>query len=93
MDGDSGESAEENEVAGVGRDESELEWLVRCGRRLAGSWFQRRGEAYWKERSVIRKEDDVDGRVRVTSVEVRNKYINEQTTKTKQQSNRIKINK
>ena len=29
MDGDSGESAVENEVAGVGRDESELEWLVR----------------------------------------------------------------
>ena len=29
MDGESGESRVENEVAGVGRDESELEWLVR----------------------------------------------------------------
>jgi len=28
--------------------------------REAWSSFQRRGEAYWKERYVIRKEDDVD---------------------------------
>ena len=43
----SGESTVENKVAGVGRDESELEWLVRgCrSRRVAGSWLQRRGEA------------------------------------------------
>jgi len=35
--------------------ESQLERLV-CGwRREAGSWFQRRGEAYGKERSVIRR--------------------------------------
>jgi len=34
--------------------------------REAGSWFQRRGEAYWKERSVIRREDDVDRRASVT---------------------------
>ena len=27
MDNDSGESTKEDEVAGVGRDESELEWL------------------------------------------------------------------
>ena len=41
-----------------------------CGwRREAGSWFQRQGEAYWKERSVIRKEDDVDGRASVTKDE------------------------
>jgi len=46
MDGDSGESTVENEVAGVGRDESELEWLVRGCRRVAGSWFQRRGDTY-----------------------------------------------
>ena len=45
--------------------EAELERLVRGWRRGAGSWFQRRGEAYWKERSVIRKEDDVDGQARV----------------------------
>ena len=59
MDDDSGESAVEDEVAGVGRDESDWEWLVRGCRREAGSWFQWRGEAYWKERSVIRKEEDV----------------------------------
>ena len=29
IDDDSGESTEEDEVAGVGRDESELEWLRR----------------------------------------------------------------
>ena len=32
---------------------------------------KRRGEAYWKERSVIRKEDVVDGRARVTKDEER----------------------
>ena len=30
-----------------------------------------RGEAYWKERSVIRREDDVDGRASVTKDEER----------------------
>ena len=39
---------------------------MRRWRREAGSWFQRRGEAYWKERSVIRREDDVGGRASVT---------------------------
>jgi len=29
------------------------------------------GEAYWKERSVIRREDDVDGRASVTKYEER----------------------
>ena len=28
--------------------------------------FERRGEAYWKERSIIRGKDDVDGRASVT---------------------------
>ena len=37
----------------------------------AGSWFQRRVEAYWKERSVIRTEDDVDGLASVTRDEER----------------------
>ena len=37
MDGESGESVVENEVAGVGRDESELESLVRGCQRVAGS--------------------------------------------------------
>ena len=30
--------------------ESELERLVRGWQREAGSWFQIRGEAYWKDR-------------------------------------------
>jgi len=52
---------------------SELERLVtvRAWRREAGSWFQSRVEAYWKERSVIRKEDYLDGRASVTKVEER----------------------
>jgi len=45
--------------------EAELERLVRGWWRGDGSWFQRRGEAYWKELSVIRREDDVDGRASV----------------------------
>ena len=51
--------------------ESELERLVRGWRREARSWFQRLEEAYWKERSVIRREDDVDGRASVTKDEER----------------------
>jgi len=64
MDDDSGESMDE--VPLKGRGESEFERLVRCWRKEVGSWFQRRGEACWKERSVIRREDDVDGRASVT---------------------------
>ena len=37
MGGESGESMVEDEVADVGRDESELEWLVQGCRRVAGS--------------------------------------------------------
>ena len=33
--------------------EAELERLVRGWRRGAGSWFQRRGGAYWKERPTL----------------------------------------
>ena len=70
MDDKSGESMklmEEVPLEELG--EAELERLMRGWRRGAGSWFQRRGEAYWKERSVIRKEDDVDGRASVTKDE------------------------
>jgi len=35
------------------------------------SSFQRRGEAYLEERSVIRRQDDVDGRESVTKDEER----------------------
>ena len=59
MDDESGESMEPiEEVPLVELGESELERLVRGWRREAGSWFQRRGEAYRTERSVIRREDD-----------------------------------
>ena len=34
MDNDSGESTEEDEVAGVGTDESELEWFLKLEWRM-----------------------------------------------------------
>ena len=68
MDDESGESMElMKEVPLKELGEAKLERLVRGWRRGAGSWFQRRGEAYWKERSVIRKKDDVDGRASVSA--------------------------
>ena len=55
MDDESGESTEPmEEVPLIQLVEAELERLVRGWRRGAGSWFQRRGEAYWKERSAFR---------------------------------------
>jgi len=51
--------------------ESELERLVHGWWREGKSWFQRRGEAYRKEQSVIYREDDVDGRASVTKDEER----------------------
>ena len=70
MDDESSESMEPmGEVPLVGLGESELERSVLGWQRKAESWFQRRGEAYWKERSVIRREDDVDGRASVTKEE------------------------
>ena len=60
MDDESGESMEPTEEVPLKElGALELERLVRGWRRGAGSWFQRLGEAYWNERSVIRKEDDV----------------------------------
>ena len=51
MDNESGESMEPmEEVPLIELGEAELERLVRGWWRGAGSWFQRRGEAYWKER-------------------------------------------
>jgi len=67
MDDESGELMELMEWIPLKElGEAELERLVRGWRRGAGSWFQRRGGAYWKERSVIRREDDVNGRASVT---------------------------
>jgi len=45
--------------------------MVTGCQRENGSWFQRQGEAYQKERSVIRKEDNAGGQTRVTSDEER----------------------
>jgi len=42
-------------------------WLTEGSREL----IPERGEAYWQERSVIRREDDVDGRASVTKDEER----------------------
>ena len=71
MDDKSDESMEPmEEVSLKGLGESDLR-LVRGWRREAQSWFQRRVEAYCKERSVIRREDDVDGRASATKVEKR----------------------
>ena len=59
MDDESGESMElMEEVLG----ESKLEKLV-CVWQRSQELFQKRGEAYWKEWSIIRREDAVDGQV------------------------------
>ena len=74
MDDEIGESmgvGPMEEVTLIRLGESEMERLVRGWRREAGSWFQRRGKAYWRERSVIRREDDVDGRASVAKDEER----------------------
>jgi len=70
MNDESGESMEPmEEVPFIRLSESELERLLRGWPREAGSWFQRRGEAYWKERCVIRRGDDVDRQASVTKDE------------------------
>jgi len=66
MDGDNGELTEWEDVIGAWTGKSETEELEWGWRRELGSWFQRQGEAYRKERSVMRSEDDVGGRARVT---------------------------
>ena len=72
MNDESGESMEPMEEVPLKElGESELDRLVRGWRREAGSWFQRRGEAYWKEQSDIRREDHVDARASVTKDEER----------------------
>ena len=70
IDDESGELIEQmEEVPLKQQGESELGRLVRGWQREAGSWFQRQGEAYWKEWSVIRREDNVDGQASVTKDE------------------------
>jgi len=58
MDNESGEFMKGDEETGEGRSESEIERLVHGCWRETGSSFQRKGEAYRKERSVICKGDD-----------------------------------
>jgi len=72
MDEQSGKT-EEEEVIGEVVGESELEELLpEWGWwRDKVSCFQRHGEAYQKERSVILREYDVGGRARVTTDEER----------------------
>ena len=80
MDDENGESMEPmDEVPLKELGESELERLVRGWWTKAGSWFQRRGEAYWKERSVIRRVDDVDERSVIRRVD----YVDERASVTK----------
>jgi len=69
MDKQSGELKEEEVRCRRLVGESKVEELLpEWGwRRDKGSWFQRDGEAYRKERSVIIIEDDVSGRARVTT--------------------------
>jgi len=54
------------DMVGAWTDRTETEGLRWGWRRELGSWFQRPGKVYRKERSVIRSEDDVGGRARVT---------------------------
>ena len=50
MDDESGESKEPMEEVPLKElGDAQLDRLVRGWRRGAGSWFQSRGEAYWKE--------------------------------------------
>ena len=54
IDDESGESMEPMEEVPLEElGDAEVERLVRGWQTEAGSWFQRRGEAYWKERSVM----------------------------------------
>ena len=52
----------------VGTGDTGTEW---GWRRDKASWFQRHGEAYRKERSLILREDAVGGRARVTTYKYR----------------------
>jgi len=52
--------------SGAGKRESEIEKSVRGWRRERWSWFHRLGKAYRKTQWVIRNENDVGGRAKVT---------------------------
>jgi len=58
------------DVVGAWTEKSETKG-VKWGWRTELGWFQRHDEEYLKKRSVIRNEDDVGGRARVTRNEER----------------------
>ena len=60
LDDESGESISMELISEVPIKEpaeAEMERFVRGWQREGGSWFQRRAETYWKERSVVRRKD------------------------------------
>jgi len=69
MDGESGELTEWVDVVGAWTCRSETEGLEWGWQRELGSSFQRQGEGYQKEQSVICNKDDVGGQARVTTDE------------------------
>ena len=60
-----------DEVVWAGWDEPGGEWAEWGRRSEEGSWFHGWGDAYLKDWSVICKEEDTDGRARVTADEER----------------------
>jgi len=66
MDDESGDDERDGLTSGWG-GESRQEWWGWWNE--SGSWFQRGGDAYLNERSVIFKEEIVGGRERVTTDE------------------------
>ena len=64
MDAESGDDAKDGLTSEWG-GESRQDWLG--WRNESGSWFQRRGDAYLNERSVIFNEEMVSGQERVTT--------------------------
>jgi len=63
--GDESGDDDRDELTRNWRGESRHDW--RCWRNEPGSWFQRRGDAYLNERSVIFNDEMVGGRERVTT--------------------------
>jgi len=69
MDGDSGDEGND-ELTCERSDSSDASWSA--GRRSSlGSWFQRQGNAWWKERLLTFSEEEEGGRERVTTPEER----------------------
>ena len=70
---DKSEDDDRDELRSGRGGESRNEWWG--WRNAYGSWFQRRGDAYLNERSVIFKEEMIGGRQRATTVEERVKQL------------------